>query len=80
MAGTENLNPDALRELIAASMPYGRYRGRKIAYLPESYLIWYKNKGFPRGRLGGLMGLMYEIKLNGLEHLLYPLTEKRDNE
>ncbi|NLB34801.1 MAG: DUF3820 family protein [Elusimicrobia bacterium] len=72
----KNLNSNLLKELVTYKMPYGKYRGYKIFALPESYLIWYKNKGFPSGRLGEMMGLMYEIKLNGLEHLLYPLIEK----
>ncbi|MCL4103882.1 UNVERIFIED_CONTAM: hypothetical protein GTU68_029199 [Idotea baltica] len=58
-------------------MPYGKYKGYLLADLPERYLVWYHAKGFPEGKLGHLMGLIYEIKLNGLEYLLDPLREKK---
>lgn len=56
-------------------MPFGKYKGRLIADLPEDYLIWFKNKGFPPGKLGMLMNTCYEIKLNGLEEILYELKQ-----
>ncbi|MCY1516832.1 putative quorum-sensing-regulated virulence factor [compost metagenome] len=67
------MNPQLLQELLTVKMPYGKYEGRVIASLPESYLIWYQTKGFPAGKLGMLLATMYEIKLNGLEYLLIPL-------
>ncbi|HZJ74355.1 MAG TPA: DUF3820 family protein [Perlabentimonas sp.] len=63
-------NPNILRELKTTAMPFGKYKGRKIYTLPEHYLVWYNRKGFPQGKLGVLLGTMYEIKLNGLEYLL----------
>lgn len=57
-------------------MPYGKYKGRYLVHLPEPYLVWYRSKGFPQGRLGEQLNLMLEIKINGLEHLIYPLIEK----
>ena len=54
-------------------MPYGKYKGIIIADLPEFYLVWYSQKGFPAGKLGMMLSTMYEIKLNGLEYLLKPL-------
>jgi uncharacterized protein len=62
--------------LARTKMPYGKYQGRYLAHLPESYLVWYKQAGFPKGKLGQQLGLMYEIKLNGLEKLIYPLIPK----
>jgi uncharacterized protein (DUF3820 family) len=41
--------------------------------LPEPYLVWFKSKGFPEGKLGQQLELIYEIKLNGLEGMLEPL-------
>jgi uncharacterized protein (DUF3820 family) len=35
--------------------------------------MWMGREGFPKGNLGQLLGLMYEIRLNGLEALLKPL-------
>jgi uncharacterized protein (DUF3820 family) len=57
-------------------MPFGKYQDKVIADLPEHYLVWYKQKGFPKGKLGILLETMYEIKLNGLEYLLRPLRPK----
>ena len=56
-------------------MPYGKFKGRRICDLPEPYLVWYHSKGFPEGKLGMLLHTIYEIKLNGLEHLLQPLKK-----
>jgi len=57
-------------------MPFGKYKGRTISDLPEHYLVWFHQKGFPEGKLGMLMATIYEVKLNGLEYLLRPLREK----
>ena len=62
-----------LLELVRMKMPFGKYKGWVISSLPESYLVWFHSKGFPPGKLGTLLGTMYEIKLNGLEYLLQPL-------
>jgi uncharacterized protein (DUF3820 family) len=37
--------------------------------LPEYYVVWYNNKGFPK-ELGEQLKLIYELKLNGLEELI----------
>ena len=31
---------------------------------------WFRQKGFPNGKLGELLALAYEIKLNGLEGMV----------
>ncbi len=67
------LNPQLLKDLVTMKMPYGKYQGKTLCDIPESYLVWYKEKGFPAGKLGMLLGTLYEIKLNGLEYLLQPL-------
>ena len=54
-------------------MPFGRFKGTVLCDLPVSYLEWFNRKGFPTGKLGILLQTTYEIKLNGLEHLLGPL-------
>ena len=64
---------NVLQELVKAQMPFGKYKGRKLIDLPEDYLVWFKQKGFPPGKLGQQLALMYEIRLNGLEYLLKPL-------
>ncbi len=68
-------DPEVLKQLVTFKMPYGRYQGLAICDIPEPYLVWYREKGFPEGRLGMLLSTMYEIKLNGLEFLLRPLRK-----
>lgn len=69
------MNPEILIELANTTMPYGRYQGVRLCDLPEPYVVWYHTKGFPKGHLGELLGTLYEIKVNGLEHLLEPLKQ-----
>jgi uncharacterized protein (DUF3820 family) len=65
-----------LLQLATMKMPFGKYKDRLLCDLPISYLEWFQRKGFPDGKLGVLLQCIYEIKLNGLEHLLKPLKEK----
>ena len=58
--------------LLVRDMPYGKYKGRKIADLPGYYLGWLAREGFPRGELGQLLALMYELDHNDLRSLLEP--------
>ncbi|MBI2281189.1 MAG: DUF3820 family protein [Bacteroidetes bacterium] len=69
-------NPELLIELVNVQMPYGKYKGTFICNIPEYYLVWYKQKGFPKGKLGMLLETMLEIKINGLEYLLTPLKKR----
>ncbi|MCL1125016.1 DUF3820 family protein [Shewanella surugensis] len=71
------MDEQALFEAIHQKMPFGKYAGRKLLTLPEPYLVWFHAKGFPDGKLGQQLALMYEIKLNGLESMLQPLLEVR---
>lgn len=59
--------------LAKAKMPFGKYKGSYLIDLPEYYIVWYKNKGFPNGKLGLQMQSVYELKLNGLEDLVRKL-------
>jgi uncharacterized protein (DUF3820 family) len=70
------MNPQLLQDLVTMQMPFGKYKGRILCDLPESYLIWFQKEGFPPGKLGQLIATLYEIKLNGLEYLLQPLKKK----
>ena len=60
---------DELLKLARMRMPYGKYKGTLLIHLPESYVVWYSQKGFPAGKLGDRLRAVYEIKLNGLEYL-----------
>ncbi len=65
-----------LEQLANARMPFGKFEGKLLIHLPEHYLVWYRGKGFPAGKLGKQLELILEIKMNGLEELIYPLIQK----
>ncbi|MCB0447418.1 MAG: DUF3820 family protein [Gelidibacter sp.] len=62
-----------LEKLANTKMPYGKHKGKFLIDLPEHYIVWYHNKGFPTGKFGDMLRLVYEIKLNGLEDLVRKL-------
>jgi len=67
------MNAEHFSLLLVREMPYGKYKGRKLADLPGHYLGWFAREGFPRGELGQLLALMYELDHNDLRGLLDPL-------
>ena len=71
------MKPQHLLLLLNREMPYGKYKGRVIADLPGHYLGWFAREGFPRGELGELLALMYELDHNALRGLLDPLRNKK---
>jgi len=70
-------DPKHLEELANYKMPFGKYKGKLLVQIPEPYYVWFKQKGFPKGKLGNLLEEMYEIKLNGLEAILQPLINSK---
>ena len=66
------LKPDKrhLIELAHYKMPFGKYKGWYLIDLPEPYLIWFRQKGFPDGKLGQMLASVLEIKINELEVLV----------
>jgi len=60
-------------KFMETRMPFGKYKGRLLLDLPERYVVWFSQKGFPEGELGRMLGVVYEVKLNGLEYLFKPL-------
>ncbi len=62
-----------LLKIAKTRMPFGKYKDMFLIDLPEWYIVWYANKGFPEGELGDMLKCVYEIKLNGLEYLFKPL-------
>ena len=66
------VKPDhkALIELAHAKMYFGKYKDFYLSDIPESYMVWYKQKGFPEGKLGAQMQQVYELKVNGMEGIL----------
>jgi len=62
-----------LAEIEVTAMPFGKFglehfppRGVPIYDLPAEYLGWFAKKGaFPRGRLGELLRMVYQMKVDG---------------
>ena len=71
MGKGKTLKPDrgAMLRLAAARMPFGKHAGMRLVDLPEPYVIWMSQQGFPGGELGDMLRTVYEIKVNGLEYL-----------
>lgn len=72
---TNNLisDPELLLELANYRMPFGKHKNCLLIDLPEPYVVWFSKQGFPNGKLGEMLRITYEIKLNGLEYLFKPL-------
>lgn len=69
-------NHQFLIKLAHTKMPFGKYEGRYLIDLPEYYVVWYHNKGFPKGQLGQMLEQVYELKINGLEYLVRDIKER----
>lgn len=69
-----------LIDLASWKMPFGKYAGSVLIDLPEEYLLWFNKKDFPEGRLGYLLKICLEIKVDGSEGVVKQLKSKlRDN-
>ena len=83
-----------LDEIGRTRMPFGKFgiksyppAGVPIMDLPIEYLCWFKDRGFPKGRLGELLAQVCEIKEVGMDSVFdpirsvmggrYPLTPRR---
>jgi uncharacterized protein (DUF3820 family) len=69
-----------LAEIGKTRMPFGKFgikayppAGVPIIDLPVEYLVWFKDRGFPKGRLGELMAQVCEIKEVGMDSVFDPL-------
>ena len=69
-------DPELLLKLAKMRMPFGKYKDRLLIDLPERYVVWFSQKGFPEGHLGNMLRIVYEIKVNGLEYLFRPLKKE----
>ncbi len=68
-------NFDDLIKIANMKMPFGKFKGTRLVDLPEPYVVWFHSQGFPEGELGSLLAQLYEVKVNGLEHLFGPLKD-----
>lgn len=72
-----DFSTEDLVKIAKMKMPFGKHKGMNLVDLPEPYIVWFYKNGFPKGELGRLLGILYEIKLYSLEGLIEPL--KNDN-
>lgn len=73
-----------LAEIGKTRMPFGMFgmkeyppAGVPIMDLPPEYLCWFKERGFPKGRLGELMSIVCEIKSVGMDSVFDHLRAAR---
>jgi len=66
--------------LVRMRMPFGKHKGKLLCDMPEDYLIWFRQKGFPKGKLGEYLANVLEIKSNGLEYIFDKLKEMDEEE
>lgn len=66
-----------LHDLAFSKMPFGKYKDTYLSDIPESYYIWFRQKGFPNGKLGRQMQAVFEMKINGLSYLLRKIRNLR---
>ena len=71
-----------IEEITRCFMPFGLFgpqkyppHGVRLCDLPIEYLVWFKERGFPKGKLGQLMEVTYELKSNGLDSLFAPYRQ-----
>ncbi len=61
-----------LAEIERSCMPFGKFgpdhfppSGIPLYDLSAEYLAWFGQKGWPRGRLGELLRMVYQMKVDG---------------
>lgn len=71
-----------LVEIGNTRMPFGKFgikayppRGVPIMDLPDEYLAWFQQQGYPKGRLGELMATVFEIKAVGMDGVFEPMRK-----
>ena len=74
------MTPEILQELCKVKMPFGKYKDQWIIDLPISYLEWFNRKGFPQNKLGSQLATIYEVKLNGLDHIFTAIRDHKKPE
>lgn len=75
MVSGEGIDKKDLIELAFAKMPFGKFKDSFLSDIPEAYYIWFRQQGFPKGKLGKQMQAVFELKINGLEGLLRKIRD-----
>jgi hypothetical protein len=65
-----------LAEIGSTFMPFGKFgpekfppRGVPLYDLPVEYLNWFVHRGFPKGRLGELLRIVHQLKVDGCDEV-----------
>ena len=65
-----------LAEIGLTFMPFGKFgpdffppRGVPLYDLPVEYLNWFTHRGFPKGRLGELLRIVHQLKVDGCDEV-----------
>ena len=73
---------ETMGDIARYHMPFGKYgpkhyppKGVPIYDLPQEYLHWFLTHGggFPKGRLGELLELIYHLKTDGSDEVFDPM-------
>ena len=71
-----------LIEIGKTRMPFGKFgikeyppHGVPIMDLPPEYLAWFKERGFPKGRLGELLAQVNAVKEVGMDAIFDPIRQ-----
>lgn len=72
-------------DIASTHMPFGKFgpthfppRGVPLYDLPVEYLAWFARKGgFPKGRLGELLRIVHQMKVDGLDEVFDVLRRKK---
>jgi len=80
---TEATAAAQLEQIGRYRMPFGMFGpkhypplGVPIYDLPAEYLAWFALQGFPEGRLGELLRLVYQTKADGCDGVFNALRRK----
>jgi uncharacterized protein (DUF3820 family) len=71
-----------LADISRLHMPFGKYgpehfppRGVPIYDLPAEYLEWFTRAGWPKGELGRLLQIVYQMKVDGSDIAFDPMRK-----
>jgi len=73
-----------LRDIGNTQMPFGKYgpehfppNGVPLYDLPVEYLAWFARRGFPQGRLGELLRIVHQLKVDGCNEVFDRFRQMR---
>ncbi len=73
-----------LKEIVEVRMPFGKFgpgnfppSGVPLFDLPVEYLQWFATKGFPKGRIGELLRITHQLKVDGCDEIFDAERRKR---